>query len=55
MIIGGTLVPAIAVAFGGFYRPVYWAMAILAVIGLIYVLIYTAIYMKRHPDNEMNW
>ena len=55
MVIAGTLVPAIAVAFGGSYRPVYYCMAILAVIGLIYVIVYSVIYLKRNPENKMNW
>lgn len=55
MVIAGTLVPAIAVAFGGTYRPVYYCMAALAVIGLVYVLVYSFIYLKRNPDNKMNW
>lgn len=55
MILGNLLVPAIATMAGGLYRDAYWAMAAIAVAGLVYCLVYVFIYIKRHPENSMRW
>ena len=55
MMLGSVAVPAIAAMAGGLYRGSYWVMAIAAVVGLAYCLIYIYLYLKRNPDNKMRW
>ena len=55
MMLGSVLVPAIAAAAGGFYRNAYWVLAVFAIAGLVYCLVYVYLYLKRNPDNKMRW
>lgn len=55
MFLGNVLVPAVAVASGRFYRNAYLVIALIACIGLAYSLLYTRLYIKKHPDNSMQW
>ncbi len=55
MFLGMTLVPAVAACFSGSYRNAYLVMAIVAVAGVVYALVYSRWYLKRHPDNSMGW
>ena len=54
--IGNMIVPFIAVTIGGgFYRPTYLFVVGIAVIGILYAFIYSKLYLKRHPNNEIGW
>ena len=54
--IGNMIVPFIAVTIGGgFYRPTYLFVVGIAVIGILYAFVYSKLYLKRHPNNEICW
>lgn len=55
MMLGSVMVPAIAAAAGGLYRSAYWVLAVVAIVGLAYCLVYVYLYLKRNPDNKMRW
>ena len=54
MTLANMAIPALAAAYGT-YRTGYAFFAGLAVATVVYAFIYGAVYVKRHPSNEMNW
>ena len=54
MTVANVMIPVWAGMFGT-YRGVYYIMAGISVAVIVYSAIYGAVYVKRHPENEMNW